>query len=407
MTLARLRQLAAHETGHTLGLAHNFAASSFAHGPEQSVSVMDYPHPWITLDQNGTPDISHTYATGIGLWDKVAIDYGYREFPANTNEPAELNRILAESIKAGLVFISDADARPVGGAHPHAHLWDNGADPAAELERIMNIRAAALARFGEHAIRVGAPLGQLQDTLVPLYLLHRYQMEAAVKEIGGLDYRYQLRGDGQIGPTIVSSAEQKKALKVVLKTLSPEFLTLPERLLRLFPPRPPNFPRTRESLPANTGLTFDPVAAAECAADLTLTDLFNAQRAARLVEYHARDSSNPSLLADVIDAALATTRQLPGSPAPADSLVGIVRHAVYVRTIEAVLTLAADPHASAEVRAITYAKLKAIRRLPTSGLQIEDYIDHRIDEFMKDPSKFVPAAPVQAPPGMPIGDDED
>jgi hypothetical protein len=408
MALARLRQLAAHETGHTLGLAHNFAASAVAHGPEQSVSVMDYPHPWITLDQNGTPDISRAYASGIGRWDKVAIDYGYRQFPATTDESAELDRILRESIKAGLVFITDADARPIGSAHPHAHLWDNGADSAAELERIMSIRSAALTRFGEHAIRVGAPLGQMQDTLVPLYLLHRYQTEAAVKEIGGLDYRYQLRGDGQMGPTIVSSSEQRKALKAVLKTLSPDFLTLPERLLKLFPPRPPGFARTRESLPASTGLTFDPVAAAECAADLTLTDLFNAQRAARLVEYHARDSRNPSLLADVIDGALATTRELPRNPnPPADSLVRIVQHAVYVRTVEAVLTLAADPRASAEVHAITYAKLKAIRQAPNPGSQIEDYVDHRIDQFLKDPAKFIPAAPVQAPPGMPIGDGED
>ena len=228
MVLARLRQLAAHETGHTLGLAHNFAASSYPHTPEQSVSVMDYPHPWITLDKSGIPDVSQAYGVNIGQWDKVAIDYGYREFAPGSDEAAQLNQILTDSAKTGLIYITDEDARPSGGAQPHAHLWDNGTDAADELNRIFTIRAAALARFGENAIKPGAPMAQLEDTLVPLYLLHRYQTEATIKEIGGLDYQYQLRGSGQPGPVMVSAAEQKKALAAVVKTLSPEFLTLPE-----------------------------------------------------------------------------------------------------------------------------------------------------------------------------------
>ena len=147
-------------------------------------------------------------------------------------------------------------------------------------------------------------MAQLEDTLVPLYLLHRYQTEATIKEIGGLDYQYQLRGSGQPGPVMVSAAEQKKALAAVVKTLSPEFLTLPEPLLGLLPPRPPGLQRTRESFASHTGLTFDPVAAAESAADLTLVVLFNPQRASRLVEYHARKAEEPSL-DEVMDAALA------------------------------------------------------------------------------------------------------
>jgi hypothetical protein len=405
MVIARLRQLAAHETGHTLGLAHNFAASAFLHTPSQSVSVMDYPHPWITLDASGAPDISQAYAVGIGQWDKVAIEYGYRQFQEQPDEAAELDRILTDSAKTGLVFISDNDARPLGGAHPHAHLWDNGADPADELERIMSIRSAALRRFSENAIRPGVQMAQLEDTLVPLYLMHRYQTEAAIKEIGGLDYRYQLRGDGQMGPTIVDPSDQRKALKAVLKTLAPNFLTLPERLLKLFPPRPPAFERTRESLPSNSGPTFDPVAAAECAADLTLVGLFNPQRAARLVEYHARDSENPSLLADVIDSTLAATRPpRPDSGGPPDTLTGVVQHAVYARAVEALLTLAADPHASVEVRAIAYAKLDQIKLQANSKSVTEMYLGHRIDQFQRDPAKFIPAPLVEAPPGMPIGD---
>jgi hypothetical protein len=406
MALARLRQLAAHETGHTLGLAHNFAASAFAHTPQQSVSVMDYPHPWITLDAAGVPDLSQAYAVGIGQWDKVAIDYGYRELPANTDTASALTKILSDSARTGLQFITDEDARPLGGAHPHAHLWDNGPDPAAELERIMTIRAAALHRFGQNAIRTGQPLAALEDTLVPLYLLHRYQTEAAIKEIGGLDYRYAVRGDGAIAPTVVASVEQRNALHAVLQTLTPEFLTLPESLLEQLPPRPPELERTPESFAAHTGLTFDPVAVAECAADLTLAGLFNAERAARLLEYRARDGRNPALLGDVIDAALATTAPPRSATAPA-TLTTLVAQAVRIRTVEALLSLAANPQGSAPVRALVFAKLQALRQHGDPGSATDQYLAYRIDSFARDPGKFLPSPPTAAPPGMPIGDSEE
>jgi Met-zincin/Domain of unknown function (DUF5117) len=407
MALARTRQLAAHETGHTLGLAHNFAASAFAHGPKESVSVMDYPHPWITLDEHGVPDLSAAYAVNIGIWDKVAINYGYRQFPEGVSERDELDKILSDATRSGLQFITDEDARPQGGAHPQAHLWDNGPDAAAELTRIMKIRAAALARFGENAIPAGATLAQLEDTLVPLYLLHRYQCEAAIKEIGGLDYRYRLRGDGQINAVIVAAAEQRKALRAVVKTLSAQTLTLPEDLLKLLPPRPPGFERTRESLPAMTGPAFDPIAAAEAAADLTLSVLFDPQRAARIVEYHARSGASAPSLEEVMDAALAENRPAPrGSKSLGHGLADEVREAVYMRTVEAVLTLAADSKSSAAVRAVTYAKLDDIKRHADSASPVEAYLVHRIKQFQDDPAKFVAASPVPAPPGMPIGDEE-
>jgi hypothetical protein len=401
MVLARLRLLAAHEVGHTLGLAHNFAASAYPHTPAQSVSVMDYPHPWITLDRNGAPDLSQAYAANIGDWDKVSINYGYRQFASPAEEATGLERILRDSARSGLVFITDADARAVSSAHPYAHMWDNGADPAVELERVLTVRAAALARFGENAIRPGAPVAQLEDTLVPLYLLQRYQVDAAVTEIGGLDYRYQLRGDGAPGPAIVSAEVQQRALAAVLKTLSPEFLTLPESLLKALPPRPPGLPATRESFPSRTQPAFDPIAAAECAADLTLAGLFSPQRAARLVEYGARDPKNLTLEA-VIDGALATTGTAPRGA----GLVQAVQRAVYVRTVEALLTLAADKSSASEVRAVTQAKLVEIRRRADSRSATDAYLAHRIDLYLSDPAKFAPAEPIEAPPGMPIGEDE-
>ncbi len=411
MVLQRIRQLAAHETGHTLGLAHNFAASSFPHRPEQTVSVMDYPHPWVTVGADGVPDLSHAYPAGIGIWDKVAIDYGYREFDRDGQafeDSAGLDKILRDSEATGLIYITDEDARPPGSAHPHAHLWDNGPDPAAELDRVLTVRAAALARFGENATREGVPLAQMEDTLVPLYLFHRYQTEAAAKEIGGLDYRYNVRGDGEMLPQMVAPAEQRAALAAVLKTLSTETLTLPESLLRMMPPRPPGLPRTQESFPANTGLTFDPIAAAQSAADLTLALVLNPERANRLVEYHARDSAEPSL-DDVIQATLASAGRLEGL----QGLTAQVKWAVDGRIVEALLALAANPVASVQTQGTVRVALQSLRddyargsyHLESAAFRAEEVA--RIDEFFRDPAKFVPAKPVAAPPGMPIGDDED
>jgi hypothetical protein len=366
---------------------------------------MDYPHPQVTLDQNGVPDLSSAYGVNIGLWDKVAINYGYRQFSDPSSERAGLEAILSDATKSGLVYITDEDARPAGGAHPFAHLWDNGTDAADELARIMKIRSAALARFGENAIPAGAPLATLEDTLVPLYLMHRYQAEAAIKIIGGLDYRYQVRGDGQMNAAIVSPDEQRKALRAVMKTLSVETLTLPESLLKLFPPRPPDFERTHESLPAHTGVAFDPIAAAESAADLVLEILFDPERAARLVEYHAR-ANTPSLV-EVIDAALQVNRLGSKAPDGHRAYEAEVQAAVYARTVEALLALAADPKDSIEVRAITYAKLEDLRRRSDAHSPLEAYLVHRIKQFQDDPAKFVAAKPIEAPPGMPIGDDEE
>ena len=408
MVLARIRQLAAHETGHTLGLSHNFAASAFS----QSASVMDYPHPNITLTPAGVPDLSHAYAVNIGQWDKVAIDYGYRQFPARSNEHAELNKILAASQKTGLIYITDEDARPFSGAHPHAHLWDNGGDPADELSRILTVRAAALARFGENAIHPSAPMAQLEDTLVPLYLLHRYQTEAAIKMIGGLDYRYSLRGDDQPLPRIVASADQKKALAAVLQTLTPETLTIPESLLAILPPRPPGLERTRESLPSETGLTFDPIASAEAAADLTLQVLFDPARAARIVQYAMRTPPSSLSLTELLESVSTATAIRAGS---AHTMSSEVARAVEFRALDAMLALAANPATSSQARAIARAHVESVLRQFTSTPAPTDPAEaihraaliERIHAFQHDAAPFVPAPQIEAPPGMPIGEDEE
>ena len=300
---------------------------------------------------------------------------------------------------------------PLGSAHPHAHLWDNGADPAAELERILTVRAAALQRFGPSAIKDGTPMAQLEETLVPLYLLHRYQTEAAAKVIGGLNYEYNLRGDGEPNPVIVPAEDQQKALAAVLKTLSPEVLTLPEGLLAQLPPQPPGFPRTQESFPAHTGLTFDPVAAAESAADLTLALLCNPERDSRLIEYHTRLPASPSLRS-VLEAISSATGERPEG---GDSMSSEVERAVEFRGLEAMLSLAVNPQASSQARAIARSHLQDLLKQWTGAPPPQDTADaihraaliERIQEFERDPTKFMPAKQVEAPPGMPIGSDDE
>jgi hypothetical protein len=275
----------------------------------------------------------------------------------------------------------------------------------------MTIREAALKRFGENAITKGTPMAQLEDTLVPLFLLHRYQTEAAIKEIGGLDYRYQLRGDGQPNPEIVSSANQKKALAAVLKTLSPETLTLPESLLKILPPRPPGLERTRESFPSETGLTFDPIATAESAADLTLAVLLDPARASRLVQYHMRVPDAPSLRG-VLEAISKATAERPEG---GHTMSSEVERAVEFRALEAMLALAVNPQASSQARAIARSHINNVLKDLTTAAPLSDTAEaihrsaliDRINEFNRDPAKFVPAKPIEAPPGMPIGDEED
>jgi hypothetical protein len=305
MALARLRQLAAHEVGHTLGLMHNYSASTVKRS-----SVMDYPPPYVKLGAEGIPDLSDAYATGIGDWDKVAIAWGYQDFPKATDEHAALNKILSEAYASGLRYLTDQDARPAGSSSSVAHLWDSGTNPVDELNRIMQVRAAALARFGENNIREGAPLATIEDPLVPIYLLHRYQVEAASKLVGGMDYTFAVRGDGETATQIVAPAEQRRALAAVLATVKPEALALPESLLKLIPPRPPDFERGREHFKIHTSPAFDALAPAEAAAQQSLQFLFEPHRAARLLEFHARNSDSPALK-EVLDAVINATWKAP------------------------------------------------------------------------------------------------
>src|SRR5713101_7584243 len=351
VVLARLRQLAAHEVGHTLGLQHNFAASI-----SNRASVMDYPAPLVKLGADGLPDISDAYAKGIGEWDKVTIAYGYQDFPAGADEHAALDKILSDAFKRGLMYLTDQDARPASASSSVAHLWDNGTNVIDGLAQVMKVRAVALQRFGENNIREGAPMATLEDVLVPLYMYHRYQVEAAAKLIGGEDYTFSLRGKGDRNPQIISPDQQRRALAAVLETIKPEALALPESLLRLIPPRPPGYPRTREDFRIRTFPNFDALAPAEAVADHVCDFLLNQERAARLVEFHARDARYPGF-AEVLDRILASTWKAP---------VGIGYTAEIQRTVNMVvladlMSLASGERAQNQVRAIAELKLEELK----------------------------------------------
>lgn len=407
MVLARTRQLAAHEVGHTLGLQHNFAASSLGQG----TSVMDYPHPWITVDDSGKPTLAKAYAVGIGAWDKAAIRFGYSQFAPGTDEASALSKLLKQNEAEGLRFITDEDSRPLGSANPYGHLWDNGPDAAAELERILAIRKAALSRFGVDAIRPGEPMAELEDTLVPLYLLHRYQTEAAAKLIGGLDYRYAVRGDGAMVTEALTPERQRKALDAVLKTLDPQALTLPAALLAQLPPRPPGYPRTRESFGGHTGLTFDPEAAVEASAELTASLLFEPSRASRLVEYHAANPESPGL-EEVISQTLKSTWESPRL----DGSQGQTQFAVESVLLNHLLQLAVDREASPQARAEALAQVggletwlqrQAKEAASASAVAHWSGAVDEIEQFRKDPEKFAAPPALPTPPGQPIGSDDD
>jgi hypothetical protein len=406
MALARLRQLAAHEVGHTLGLMHNYSASTVNRS-----SVMDYPPPYVKLAADGTPDVSSAYATGIGEWDKVSVTFGYQDYAPGTNEEAALNKILLDAYGRGLRYLTDQDARPAGSSSSVAHLWDSGANAIDELNRLMQVRGAALKRFGENNIREGAPLATLEDVLVPLYLLHRYQVEAASKLVGGMDYTFALRGDGQTPTQIVAPAEQRRALAAVLATLKPDVLALPDPLLKMIPPRPPDYQRGREHFKIHTSPAFDALAPAEAAAQHTLQFLFNPERTARLVEFHARNVESPGL-GEIVDAILAATwKEQHGSGYRAEIARMIDRVVLYD-----LMALSANERASDQARAIAALKLEELRTWLTaaqSSARDEEERAHlfsaasQIVQFQKDPKQVTATPPAELPDGPPIGADDD
>jgi len=410
VALARIRQLAAHEVGHSLGLAHNFAASTYGRA-----SVMDYPAPVVDITPQGDLDLANAYAKGVGPWDVFSIKWAYTEFPPGTDEKKALDAMVREALSQGLIFLTDEDARPAGAANPKAVLWDNGADPVESLRHEMEVRRIALSRFGERNIAPGRPLAFLQEVLVPLYLHHRYELDHALKAVGGLDYTYALRGDGQAPARPVDGDRQRAALAAVLDTVSPEFLDLPDPVIALLLPRPAGSNPNEEMFRGQSDPAFDPLGAAATAADLAIDGLLQPERAARLVDFHRRDPKLPGL-EDMLGALVAKTfaDEPAGSP-PRQAELRRVTQGVVMRRL---IGLADNPKTSESVRARVEGTLRELRsRLDGAAQAVASdssnpemahraHVAAEIARYLDRPDRGEPAkrpGPPQVPPGQPIG----
>ena len=396
VVLARLRQLSAHEVGHTIGLGHNYYNSS-----KGRISVLDYPHPLISLRPDGTMDLSQAYDNGIGPWDKVSIQYGYSQFAPGTDEATALRKILDDGWAQDLRYMTNQDLD----ANPNVDQWNNSNDVAAELTRILTVRRAGLEKFGEAAIKPNQPLAMLEDVFVPLYLHHRYAVDSAVTVLGSQDYIYAMRGDGRTPTRWFPADQQRKALDALMTALQLRELTLSSSLLGRIPPRPPGLPRTRELFPRTTGSVFDPITPAVVASDLVISGLLTPDRASRLV---AQRAINPQLpgLEDVIDRLVATIFDArPATPYETE-----INRAMERVLLTRIMGLAQSAQ-NTQVRAIATLTLRRLQSRHTLAVPVVAEHAHRqlivddIKRFLEQGRDLMPPAAAPAPPpGAPIGD---
>lgn len=398
MSLARLQQLAAHEVGHTLGLVHNYAASV-----NNRASVMDYPHPQIKLNERGQIDMSSAYDNKIGAWDKVAIEWGYRQFGDEKNATGALDNILQNAQQKGLQFIADRDARAPGGLHPTAHLWDNGANPITELKNVMQVRAKALAQFGNNNLRSNTPMALLEDLLVPLYFYNRYQLEAVSKMIGGQYYTYALKGDGQVVTQPLSKQVQLQALNAIADCVEPAVLRLSDSLVALIPPRPLGYNPTRELFNKRTGLAFDALAPAETAAGYAFYFLFHPERLNRMAQYPAQNGGLdiPEMVTTLVTRTWKAARR--------NGMEGLIQQQTEQVLLTYLLAASADEQLSFAAKASIVQQLDGLKTYIMA--QQKTNKDNALAahyllalERMKAPEKAKPTVQIKdIPPGAPIG----
>jgi hypothetical protein len=410
LALARIRQLSAHEVGHTLGFAHNFAASTYG----GRASVMDYPAPLITLNNDGSFDCSNAYGVGIGEWDILATRHLYTRFDDGADESAALERIVQEGRERGLLFVADQHSRPLGSMHPRGHLWDNGENAIDGLRNTLAVRERAMELFDASRLAPGRPRSQLHEVFVPVYLHHRYQLEAASKLVGGVEFAYSLRGDGNDVVTPVDGAIQRESLGLILSTLDQEFLAIPDRVRGLMTPREPGAWPSDERFEGATGDMFDPLSAAESLVGFTLDAMLHPQRVVRVYEQHRQDESQLAV-EEILDAVIAIA-SFDTSDQPDD-----LDRVVQGRVVESLLEMARDSSLPFTIRAITHDKLQEIvRKLSPSSTfrnpafnvagadKSDPYSQAIVRKILKDFSRQLPpheesVESSDMPPGSPIG----
>ena len=399
MALARIRQLSAHEVGHTLGFVHNFAAST-----KDRASVMDYPHPLISIDNNNI-NLDNAYDEGIGEWDKITVAYSYSDFNESIDENQTLNKILEDAYSSGLRFISDSDARAIGGAHSLGHLWDNGESASVGLEDIIKARNKAITNFSEYNIQKNQPFSVLEDVFVPLYFLHRYQTEAAVKLIGGLEYNYATRGDNQTTVKEIKYLQQKNALNSVLKTVNATFLSIPKSKISLFPPRAFGYPRSRESFKSMMGVGFDPISIASTASDMTFSLLLHPERMNRLILQKSLNNSSLGI-SEVFDRLISYTFKVNNE----DLYINEIQQTVNHKALEHLMNLVVSNDCLFQVKDAANKAIGSIEKLLSSkaykDFTYSSYYKDLIKNFKSNPEKYEMSKSLKIPDGSPIGSSE-
>jgi hypothetical protein len=405
VALARIRQLSAHEVGHTLGINHNFAASNY--GRE---SVMDYPHPLFEIDASDPNRIiaPNAYGVGIGKWDESAIAYGYQQFSNEEEENVMLKVLLEQADAKGLLYITDADARNPGSPHANASLWDNGADAVAELERMLQVRNIAIDNFGPANLKNGRNWSDLEEIFVPVYFSTRYQVQAAVKWLGGLTYDYAVKeaGEQNVELAVVGESDQNRALSALIKTIETSNLLIPQSLSQLLVPKPAEFYRTRESLNGSSGVAFDQVHLAAAAAQHTLGLIFNPQRLARIVQQNAEDPQLLSIeqISDQLHQRIVTTTEDQGVSVPVHQAVVDLLYSNYLNLMH---NEKVAKQVKIRIMAILLKEKTYLEKMAKSTKQNSDYFGFyqyqkkRLEGFSLDNKVQLISLP-EMPPGSPI-----
>ncbi len=395
MALARVRQLSAHEVGHTIGFPHNYLASTY--GRE---SVMDYPAPYVEIDDDGNLDLSNAYVQRIGEYDKLSVNWLYREFPEGTDEAAALEEIVMQGIRDGLIFMAHSNNNFIGAGHPYASVWDNGANLVDHLKHEIQVRNIGMGDFGASMIRTGRPLSDLEFVLLPLYMHHRFQLRAAAQTLGGADYAYAMKGDGQTPVAIVPGEEQRDALETILSALTVDFLALPEEVVAMIPP--PAFRHEEgEVFAGHTELLFDPLGAAEAAADFTVGEILHPARMARLVVYGSM-GDYPDL-EEVADRLLTATWAT--SP-EADAYRRQVQHAIQRAVVDRMMQEAGSAATMTAARAVLsdrLAELAGRLEAVVDPSPHERLVAADIRRWQERIENTTPGPALQLPPGDPIG----
>ena len=392
-SLDRIRQLSAHEIGHTLGFAHNYISSA-----NNRSSVMDYPHPKIDI-VNGNINIDNAYSKNIGDWDKVSVRYAYTDFQENENEDVKLNDIIEEAVNKGLYFLSDSDSRPVGSANPFSHLWDNGEFPYKELNKLLKVRDLALKNIDLDNLVDGEPYDRIEDILVPIYMLHRYQIESAAKAIGGVDYLYFVKNKNNDKVKFVDSKLQKESLKSLLNVLNPKNLVLPTNLIQILSPRSFRNPRTRENFESNTGVTFDYINASSSIINHTLTFLMNPERINRIYQQNMFGENILTLddYLTIISNSIFSNKRM----SPYESSINKNTSSLFLDHLFLTFNNSNTNDLSKSV--ILSSIMNTKEKLSSNLNDYNRFLVNKINGFIDNPDKYIPVEKTKIPDGSPIG----